>query len=64
MTLFELRKSNKYSLEYVSKILGVNRATYTKIERQPALLTVGQAEKLAKLYCCSPADIFLASNYN
>ena len=64
MELQEARKAARYSQEEVAGKLGISRPTYAKMEKDPGIVTVDDAKKLAKLFGVSIGDIFFDSNYS
>ena len=64
MELYEARKAARYSQDEVAGKLGISRPTYAKMEKDPGLVTIDDAQKLAKMFGVSVGDIFFASNDN
>lgn len=60
MKLVEARKKERYSQGQAAKYLGMSRPTYAKLEKNPELMTVGDAIKIAELFKVSISDIFFA----
>ena len=48
MTLEEARKKARYSQEAVAGELGISRPTYAKMEKNPDIVTIEDAKKLAQ----------------
>lgn len=55
--LREARRSS-YSQEQVASVIGVSAPTYRKLEENPELLTLEQAEKLAIYLGCDQKEFF------
>lgn len=64
MELKEARIAQRYTQQQVADYLGVSRHTYRKHEKNPQLVTIDEAKKLAKLFLVQPQDIFFAQNCN
>ena len=47
---------------YMAKVLGVNRGTYSKLEKDLSLITVGQLCKISQETGIPVRDIFLLSD--
>ena len=58
MKLIDARRKERYTQQQAADYLGVSRPTYSKLESNPELLTIGDAKKLAKLFKVDPQDIF------
>lgn len=56
--------AKRYSIAEVARVLGITPPTYRKLESNPSLLTIAQAQKLSDYFGCSIEDIFLSSNDN
>ncbi|ERL08038.1 helix-turn-helix transcriptional regulator [Olsenella profusa] len=63
MELKDARKAARYSQESVAGFLGISRPTYQKMEKDPGIVTVDDARKLAKLFNVKVSDIFFYENY-
>lgn len=55
---FDLRKRAGITQEDAAKALGVNRSTVAKWETEKASPRAGMVPKLARLYNCTPNDLF------
>lgn len=64
MELKEARIAQRYTQQQVADYLGVSRHTYRKREKNPQLVTIDEAEKLAKLLLVEPEEIFFTHNCN
>lgn len=64
MKIAEARKQARYSQQAVADQLGVSRQTYSKMEKNPEDISIGDAKTLAKLYDVSIDDIFFCSDCN
>ena len=64
MTLVDARKSARYSQAEVAGVLGISRPTYAKMEKDPGIISIGDAKVLAKLFGVDVAEIFFTSNDN
>lgn len=58
MELIEARKNERYTQQQVADYLGVSRATYAKMEKNPGDITLDDARRLAELFKVSLQDIF------
>ena len=64
MTLEEARKKARYSQEAVAGELGISRPTYAKMEKNPDIVTIEDAKKLAQLFGVTVGDIFFSTDCN
>lgn len=64
MDIVEARNNAGLTQEEVAGYLGISRVTYGKMERDPELITLGDAKMLASLFCVELEDIFFDSNCN
>ena len=64
MTLEEARKQARYSQEAVAGELGISRPTYAKMEKNPDIVTIEDAKKLAQLFGVTVGDIFFSADCN
>ena len=62
MELIEARKKARYSQEEVAGKLGICRMTYSKMEKDPGIITIDDAKKLAELFGVPVGSIFFDSN--
>lgn len=64
--LKELRESRRgaYTQEGVAAVIGVSVPTYRRLERNPGLLTIEQARKLAAYLGCDMSKIFSSNDGN
>lgn len=62
MDLIEARKKERYTQQQAADYLGVSRATYAKMEKNPGNITLDDARKLADLYKVDVRDIFFPIN--
>ena len=61
-TLQELRKNKKLTQEQTAKILSITKEYLSMLENGDRNPSDSLKEKMAKLYECSIADIFLATS--
>lgn len=61
-TLQELRKNKELTQEQTAKILAITKEYLSMLETGDRNPSDSLKEKMAKLYCCSISDIFLAIN--
>lgn len=52
------REARRYSAEAVAEAIGVSRPYYAKLEANPSLVTMAQAEKLAEYFGVSRSRLF------
>lgn len=64
MELVEARKAAKMTQSETAASLGVSRPTYAKMEKNPDIITIGDASKLARLFGVKVDQIFFRSNCN
>ena len=64
MKLREARKQARYSQEQVAGLLGISRPTYAKMEKNPEIVTIEDAKRLAELFGVTVGDIFFATDCN
>lgn len=57
MKLKEIRKEKKYTQEQISKIIGVSRSFYGKIENEQTIITGDQIVKLCKFLNVSSDEL-------
>ena len=55
----QIRKSKGVKLQAVANAVGVSRQTYSRYEKNPDLLTYGQARAIADFLGVKVSDIFL-----
>ena len=53
----KLRIDNEYSQDYVSKEIGISRASYISVEQDKRQLSLNEADALCKLYRISISDL-------
>ncbi|KXB34846.1 helix-turn-helix transcriptional regulator [Atopobium deltae] len=58
LKLRDIRKIARFTQEQVAGILGVSTPTYIKLEKNPELLTIEDARRLAQLFNVSVTQIF------
>lgn len=58
MKLEEARNIARFTQDSVAGILGISRATYAKMEKNPEIITIEEAKKLAALFNTPVEDIF------
>ena len=58
LTLRQVRRLKEKSQHDLAEMLGVHVITYRKLEKNPDLVTIGQAKKLAKYLGISYDEIF------
>lgn len=64
MNISEARNKANLTQEQVAGYLGISRVTYGKMERDPELITLGDAKILASLFGVDIEDIFFDSDCN
>ena len=57
MKIVEARKKARYSQEAAAKELGISRATYVKLEKNPETIRMDMARKISDLYEVSIDDL-------
>ena len=63
MSLRAKREAAGLTQAKVAEHLGVCRYQYIKMEKDPGMVSMRQAMRLADLFGCSISDIFLTGNY-
>lgn len=58
LKLRDIRKIARFTQEQVAGVLGVSTPTYIKLEKNPELLTIEDARRLAQLFNVSVTQIF------
>ena len=65
MLIKEARKKARYSMEAAAGELGISRPTYAKLEKNPEIIEMGMARKIADLYGVSIDELnFFESDCN
>ncbi len=63
MELIEARKKERYTQQQAADYLGVSRATYAKMEKNPGDITLDDARKLAHLFKVDVRDMLEGANH-
>lgn len=50
MDIVDARKKARYSQEAAAGELGISRPTYAKLEKNPEIIEIGMAKKIADLF--------------
>lgn len=62
MEIIEARKKARYSQEAAAGELGISRPTYAKLEKNPDIIEMGMARKMARLFGVSIDELNFFSN--
>ena len=65
MDIVDARKKARYSQEAAAGELGISRPTYAKLEKNPEIIEIGMAKKIADLFGVTIDQLnFFDSDYN
>ena len=60
----EARKAAKKSMQDMADELGITRQTYSKMEKEPDVISIGDAQHIASFLGVDLSDIFFGKNCN